>query len=180
MIALFEALPQTRKKNRPTFCPGVIAEPLQLYNRWRYLIFFDDGYAQYVQHDNIRLFCKMPQNVWEDVHPGCRQFIQDYLTQYKYQRPMVHVKKNQYILTEWNGKWYNTRVMEVDASLVKLSFEELKHTEWIYRGSKRLSVLFNASQIVRRVKNAPYVEYVTISEEENSSAESPIVSYRSI
>lgn len=41
------------------------------------------------------------------------------------------------------GKWWIARVVEVDGSLVKMSFDADKRTEWIYRGSTRLHPLFN-------------------------------------
>lgn len=37
---------------------GVVAEPPKSTNKYRYLIFFDDAYAQYVVHKDIFLVCK--------------------------------------------------------------------------------------------------------------------------
>ena len=34
---------------------GIIAEPPKVMNRYRYLIFFDDGYTSYLTHNEIRL-----------------------------------------------------------------------------------------------------------------------------
>ena len=51
------------------------------HNRNRYLVFFDDGYASYVQHAELRLVCWQAANVWEDVHADSREFIRNYLAQ---------------------------------------------------------------------------------------------------
>ena len=40
------------------------------------------------------------------------------------------------------GKWLPARVVEVDASLVKMVFESERHCEWIYRGSTRLAPMY--------------------------------------
>ena len=44
--------------------------------------------------------------------------------------------------TEWEGSWWYTRVEEVDASLVKLTFHVNGRKESIYRGSTRLEPLY--------------------------------------
>lgn len=102
VIAIFSMEPTNHL--RLTFFPGIIAEPLEAYNRWRYLVFFDDGYAQYVTPDNIRLICTPSPNVWDDVYPGSASFIKSYLEQYK-TRLMVQVKRGQRMITEWNSEW---------------------------------------------------------------------------
>lgn len=164
VIALFH---QEETNQRTHYYPGVIAEPLQLYNQWRYLVFFDDGYAQYVTPDNVRLVCEASANVWQDVHPASSLFIKNYLNQYRSQRPMVQVKTGQRMVTEWHGKWLPARVQQIDASLVQMFFDEGKRTEWIYRGSTRLSPLF--SKHVQKhsggglnKRNEPYVEYISV------------------
>lgn len=69
---------------------------------FRYLIFFDDGYAQYVSHENVRLVCESSKNVWEDIHPESREFIKAYLQAYP-ERPMVKLQEGQMVKTEWKG-----------------------------------------------------------------------------
>lgn len=166
VIALFH---QEETNQRTHYYPGVIAEPLQLYNQWRYLVFFDDGYAQYVTPDNVRLVCEASQLVWQDVHPASSLFIKNYLSQYRSQRPMVQVKTGQRMVTEWHGKWLPARVQQIDASLVQMYFDEGRRTEWIYRGSTRLSPLFtkqvqkhSGSGLTKR--NEPYVEYISVGD----------------
>ena len=36
------------------FYSGIIAEPPKTMNKFRYLVFFDDGYASYIPHKDIR------------------------------------------------------------------------------------------------------------------------------
>lgn len=70
----------------------------------RYLVFFDDGYAQYVTHDKIHLVCECSKFVYEDVHSDSRDFIKNYLGQYP-ERPMVKLQQGQIVKTEWNGNF---------------------------------------------------------------------------
>ena len=98
---------------------GIVAEPPKAINKNRYLVFFDDGYASYIPHHDIRVVCKSSTNVWDDVHPNSKDFIQKYLDQYP-ERPMVKLTSGQVVKTEWDGKWWITRVLEVDASLVRV------------------------------------------------------------
>jgi histone-lysine N-methyltransferase SETDB1 len=157
-------------------------------NRHRYLIFFDDGYASYIRHDDLRVVCKQSPNVWEDVHANSRDFISKYLMQYP-ERPMVKLTVEQVVRTEWEGSWWFTKVEEVDASLVRLLFHVNNHREWVYRGSTRLGPLYLEMQeqkkrnesgmrtISRRNtafnRNKPYVEYTRQTDEEQSGNGGP-------
>lgn len=58
------------------------------------------------------------------------------------ERPMVKLQTGQVVKTEWNGKWWIARVVQVDASLVQMHFDADNRTEWIYRGSARLGPLY--------------------------------------
>ena len=110
---------------------------LQIMNKYRYLVFFDDGYASYIPHEDIRVVCSQSKDVSEDIHPNSREFIKKYLSQYP-ERPMVKLGIGQIVRTEWDGKWWITKVLQVDASLVRLQFQSDKRQEPIYRGSTRL------------------------------------------
>lgn len=129
--------------NSISYYAGIVAEVPTNRNKHRFLIFFDDGYAQYCLPKEIHRVYEQSENVWEDIHPDSQEFIKEYLAQYP-ERPMVQLQKNQIVKTEWNGKWWTAKVMEVDASLVKMYFVADKRTEWIYRGSTRLEPLFSA------------------------------------
>ena len=129
------------------FYSGIIAEPPKAMNKHRYLVFFDDGYASYVKHQDIRVVCQQTEingnisGVWDDIHPNSKEFIKKYLIQYP-ERPMVRLMQNQTVRTEWEGSWWYTKVEAVDASLVKLIFHVNGRKESVYRGSTRLEPLY--------------------------------------
>lgn len=163
--------------SKESYYSGVISEPPKSMNKYRYLVFFDDGYAQYVTHEKILLVCESSRNVWDDIHPDSKDFIRKYLEQYP-ERPMVKLQQGQIVKTEWNGKWWIARVVEVDGSLVKMHFDADGRTEWIYRGSTRLGPLYaelayaasrkeqgtfsrhrGLGVATLKKRNMPYVEY---------------------
>ncbi|CAL1681389.1 unnamed protein product [Lasius platythorax] len=97
---------------------GIIAEPPKSTNKYRYLVFFDDGYAQYVTHKNIfPVWETSLGRIWEDVPSESRDFVKKYLESYS-ERPMVKLQTGQIVKTEWKGKWWFARIVQVDASLV--------------------------------------------------------------
>ncbi|XP_017890661.1 histone-lysine N-methyltransferase eggless [Ceratina calcarata] len=182
VIAMFKDM------NSSNFYCGVIAEPPKATNKYRYLIFFDDGYAQYVEHKLIYLVAESASKVWEDIPTESREFVKKYIEMYP-ERPMVKLQRGQVVRTEWNGKWWIARVVQVDASLVQMHFDADGRTEWIYRGSARLGPLYvellkaNARQhghhasvgtpsrhrlpVASNKSNLPYVEYTSNVEPED-------------
>lgn len=131
------------EESMASFYAGIVAETPNQRNAYRYLIFFDDGYAQYSRSDDIHKVLDQSTNVWDDIHQDSQEFIKDYLKQYP-ERPMVRLNKGQTVRTEWNGKWWTAKVEEVDSSLAKMFFLADKRIEWVYRGSTRLEPLFTA------------------------------------
>ncbi|XP_070168553.1 histone-lysine N-methyltransferase eggless isoform X1 [Polyergus mexicanus] len=182
VVALFHDITSSN------YYSGIIAEPPKSTNKYRYLVFFDDGYAQYVTHKDIFLVWEISLRIWEDVPNESRDFVKKYLESYP-ERPMVKLQTGQMVKTEWKGKWWLARVVQVDASLVQMHFDADKRTEWIYRGSTRLYPLYleilkaNARQQLQQSGNAharhripavsnksnlPYVEYTSNVEEDVS------------
>lgn len=184
VIALSRNTELTRKKTAEftsNFYPGVIAETLSSYTNWRYLVFFDDGFVQYVHHDNVRLVCESPEKVWELIEePGARTFIEGYLKEFKKKRPIVQVRTGQRIQTEFANKWYNAVVSNVDGSLVQVFFDDVKRYEWIYRGSTRLFPLYRKLRHLNPSanRNEATIEYIVIDDknEPERSIESPKIS----
>lgn len=186
VIALFDDADNSQQSTqkscplRNNFYPGVIAEPLSLYTRWRYLVFFDDGWVQYVHHENIRVVCEATENVWELIEePGAKTFIEGYVKELKNKRPIVQLRSGQRIQTEYGGKWYTGIVNNVDGSLVQIFFEDQKRYEWIYRGSTRLFPLYkklNQQKTQTKSVNEATIEYIVIEDdkEPERSTESPI------
>ncbi|XP_045489850.1 histone-lysine N-methyltransferase eggless [Pieris rapae] len=170
VIALFQGSVEVGKdsKLREKFYSGIVAEVPNPVNSFRYLIFFDDGYAQYATHADTRLVCEYSTQVWEEVHPFSRLFV----------------KANETIKTEWKDKWWPSKVVKVDASLVLVQFlmgESKARLEWIYRGSTRLEPLYREIQAAGRQRqramprpqtvsrpNMPIVEYMRSDEQKST------------
>ncbi|XP_062706947.1 histone-lysine N-methyltransferase eggless [Aedes albopictus] len=185
VIARFDAgttqptLNKSQQAKSTSFYPGIIAESFGKYNRNRYLIFFDDGYAQYVTHGDVRVVCEESKEVWLDIHPHSQEFIKNYLMNYRSQRPMVQVKVGQRIITEWKGKWIYAKVIDIDASLVQLHFPDDNRYEWIYRGSTRLGPLYQEKALSMskqsnkfskfQKRNEPSIEYITLDDDDDES-----------
>ncbi|CAI6355120.1 unnamed protein product [Macrosiphum euphorbiae] len=163
-------------KSIDAFYPGLIAEPPKMLNNFRYLIFFDGGFVQYRQHQDIRLIAHKTslQYVWKEVEENSQDFIKSYLDKYP-ERLMVRLTNQHSVRAEHQGQWQMAKVLQVDASLVKLNFTDFKHSEWIYRGSLRLYNIFekqiNSERGIRLRQSGlaylkkPFVEYTSVEEE---------------
>ncbi|KAJ8953721.1 hypothetical protein NQ314_007331 [Rhamnusium bicolor] len=147
VISVFKELSnigETKKPRHDPYYAGIVAEQPFEGNKYRYLIFFDIGYSQYVSYHSVHLVFESSTNVWEDVFVDSRPFIKKYLE--SQDRPMVKLAKDQTVRVEYNGKWWLCTVLNVDCSLVQVFFDSLSRTEWIYRGSTRLSPMFREEQ----------------------------------
>lgn len=146
VIALYDTFKlQGKPQGNMCWMVGIIAEPAKSQNKYRYLIFFDNGYAQYVTHSNIRLICGPASQAWEDVHISNRIFIKDYLQQYQVHRPMVRTQIGQKMLVRWDGRFFSSTVVDIDCSLIQMQSDRSSYKlEWLYRGSKRLEPVYKA------------------------------------
>jgi len=120
---------------------AVVAEPPKVMNKNRYLVFYDDTNAAYVDHQQLRIVVERSPNVWDDVPMSGRMFIYKYMKMYP-ERAMVKLAVGQNVKAEYEGKWCVCKVEELDASLVLLRFVTEQRTEWMYRGSHRLGPIF--------------------------------------
>lgn len=135
------------KTNAPTendclqrrYYSGVVAELPKSANKNRYMIFFDNGYAQYVAHEDIRVIYRSSMDILDDVSPGNKEFVRKYLLEYP-NYPRVRLSAGSVINVEYKQNWCRARVIQVDASLVKVCFLIDGREEWIYRGSTRLAL----------------------------------------
>ena len=117
------------------FYPAVIAEIPTLRNRNRYMVFYDDQYPAYVSHKDVRLVYSADSDVWNDVDPGLRNSLRDFL--FLHPNPeMLELKAEDKIKTELNGSYVMAEINYVDASLAQVSFSDTC-CQWIYRGSTR-------------------------------------------
>lgn len=161
VIALATETDEKQSTKRLMFYPGTVAEPLSKYNQYRYLVFFDDGYVQYVEHDLVRLICKSEPCVWDSIeNRSTRLFIKDYLDNYKRKRAFVNARMGQRLQIETENKWQTSVVTQIDASLIKVFYEDLRRTEWIYRGSTRIFTLFKQIKKLPTQNRAGCVEYI--------------------
>ncbi|XP_068673501.1 histone-lysine N-methyltransferase SETDB1-like isoform X1 [Montipora foliosa] len=122
---------------------GIIAENACTENKNRFLVFFDDGFAQYLPVKKLHHVYHTGKKVWDEVAEHSKEFIQEYLEEFP-NRPMVKLRVGQWVKTEWRGQWLKARVMQLDCSLVKMLFQIDNRSEWLYRGSTRLEPLYSA------------------------------------
>lgn len=115
-----------------------------------YLIFFDIGYSQYVDRAKVHLILETTKNVWDDVPVDARDFIKKYFE--SPDRAVVKLSIGQSIKVEYNSKWYDCKVLNVDCSLVQVKYEAILREEWIYRGSSRLNPLYK-EEMAARMRN---------------------------
>ena len=155
---------------------AVVAEPPKVLNKNRYLVFYDDGYPAYVYHKDMRVVVQSSPSVWEDVAPSSREFIRQYLQQYP-ERPMVRLSIGQSVKTECDSKWWMTKVVEMDASLVLLMFDKDKRTEWLYRGSTRLGPLFSEME-QRKARMVEGDHVVARGRRVHGKKTGPVIEYR--
>jgi len=125
-----------KEDSKTDFYPAIVAEKPKAANSYRYLVFYDDGYASYLEHKDLRTVCKASNDVWLDVHPKRKELTKRYVQKYP-KRTMLKLEEDCIVKTELRGNWYMARVFDVDASVVKLNFPDDLGCEWIYRGSSR-------------------------------------------
>ncbi|KAJ7373631.1 Histone-lysine N-methyltransferase [Desmophyllum pertusum] len=122
---------------------GIVAENACNENKNRFLVFFDDGFAQYLPVKKLHHVYHTGKKVWDEVAEHSKEFIQEYLEEFP-NRPMVKLKVHSWVKTEWRGQWLKAKVMQLDCSLVKMLFQIDNRSEWLYRGSTRIEPLYSA------------------------------------
>ena len=123
------------------FQAGVVGESPIKANGGKYLVFLDNDTALYVSPENVReVICS--SHGLEGVPEESRAFLTDYLALYP-ERRMVNLETNQSVMVKRSGKWWSSKVVSLEASLAKITFED-GLCEWIYRGSNRLWPLRNS------------------------------------
>ena len=142
------------------FFPAIVAEAPKEANKNRYLVFFDDGYATYLEHKDLRLVYTKDLDVWKDVDKGVRDFVKNYVQQFP-KRAMITLKEGDRVRTELNGRIVEAEVTEVDASLVRMSFSE-EICEWVYRGSLRFEPMTKLHESIERKKRKGDIKPVAV------------------
>lgn len=93
----------TSASKKDSYYPGIVGESLCPQNAYRYLVFFDDGYAQYVDFKHVFLTIESSEHVWEDINEQNRDFIKKYVQVYP-NRSMVKLQTGQTVQVEYNGR----------------------------------------------------------------------------
>ena len=87
-------------------------------NKNRYLVFFDDGYAVYLHHKDIRVVYSSDQDVWKDVDKNNREFVRDYIQQQQLPKKyMITLMEGDKVRTELNGRVVEAEVNKVEGNL---------------------------------------------------------------
>ena len=68
------------------FYPAVIGEKAKESTDNRYLVFFDDGFASYLDHADLRVVVKFSTDVWLDVERETREFMKEYIQSFPLRR----------------------------------------------------------------------------------------------
>ena len=68
------------------FYPAVIGEKAKPSTDNRYLVFFDDGFASYLDHADLRVVVKFSTDVWLDVDRETREFMKEYIQSFPLRR----------------------------------------------------------------------------------------------
>jgi len=88
------------------FYPAVIGEKAKQSTDNRYLVFFDDGFASYLDHADLRVVVKFSTDVWLDVDRETREFMKEYIQSF----PM-----RQMIRLEGRKEGYESDVEDIEA-----------------------------------------------------------------
>ena len=142
-VAIYREDSNTRDGDTDTeeqgeFYPAVIGEAVQESNGYRYLVFYDDGYALYLDPSEIRVVCQANKDVWLDVLSDNDKFIKKYLETFP-NRSMTMLEVGQKVNIELAGGLQEAEVVSVDCALAGITFPGSDGVlEWIYRGSTRL------------------------------------------
>jgi len=154
-----------KEDDQEDFYPAVIAEKPKVANKDRYLVFYDDGYASYLEHSELRVVYKANSDVWIDIDPGTRDFVKLYMQQFP-NRSMVKLTEGALIKTDLHGVWVKAEVTDVDNSLVEITFPDDGGCEWMYRGSVRFEPISKAlEKVIQKMskKKLPLGTATTVS-----------------
>ncbi|KAF6202215.1 hypothetical protein GE061_004613 [Apolygus lucorum] len=143
-------------KQSAIYLSGMVAELPTNINQYRYLVFFDNGKAQYCIHEDLKVVYKATKKIHEYFIGFHSNFVQQYLNNFP-ERPMVKTNTEHFVRVELNGFWISGKVDMLDGSLARVTFLNDNHSEWIYRGSPRLRPVYERLQANLRSGNSTSV-----------------------
>lgn len=157
------------------FYAGIISESASYKNDcWYYMVFFDDGHAQYVSNRKIRV-------VFGDygtkyVHPNAQQFYEYYFGEEVVE---VNCEEDKNARVFLNNAFEMAKVVKRQDRLVLLDFGRLNLLEWLYIGSPRFEKVWTSIYRNKKLKkyhdaNSTMIEVSSDSEEEEDDYVSPV------
>ena len=159
------------------YYPAVIAERPKVVNENRYLVFYDDGYASYLEHSELRVVYKANSDVWMDIDPGTRDFVKLYMQQFP-NRTMVKLSEGDHIKADLHGEWLDAEVTDVDNSLAEITFPDNGGCEWMYRGSVRFEPIAKAlEKVIQKMAKKKLPRGITRQVQLNSLEPLPYVDH---
>ncbi|ODM97270.1 Histone-lysine N-methyltransferase eggless [Orchesella cincta] len=151
VISKFKDLLMNNPGFNGKYFAGIVAEAPELQNDNRYLIFYDDGFVQYVDAADVLPVVESSKDVWDDVDVDYKDFIRDYLINYPCNR-VFEAKVGHRCSVEYNGSWLQVTVVEVDCSLIRIQYSKKSGVseEWLYIGSTRIKNIFDMKHKANR------------------------------
>ena len=125
---------------------GVTAEPSKLTNRYRYLIFLNQGEAVYVKNEDLRTFLDVSESDLE-VDGFSEQdqiFIKQYLETFRLngypETPFKRLKEGDIFKLNADDMWRTANVVEIDSSIMKVAYSNSigRQEVWVFRGSYQI------------------------------------------
>lgn len=159
-------------------CSATIVELPSAKNLNRYLVFFDNGFVSYVNPKHAYPIFNLFKSPIDRLDFDHIYFVQNYFENYP-ERAMVRLSINDIVTICVNHKWYQSKVIEVDASLVKLElditmFDSFKdypnttlnsHMIWFFRGSYKLLPLYEV--IMNKIAESQVDDIIVLNDYEN-------------
>lgn len=109
------------------FCSGTVVEMPNKQNRYRYLVFFDNGFSMYTQIKHTFPIFNHSHKPIERLNLDHNYFLQQYFESYP-ERLLIRLAVGETVDLYLGNKWYKSSVLDVDVALVKLElkFEVIK------------------------------------------------------
>ncbi|XP_016299843.1 histone-lysine N-methyltransferase SETDB1-A-like isoform X2 [Sinocyclocheilus anshuiensis] len=140
-------------EGKVSFNAAVLVELPERKNRMRFLVFYDDGQADYLALPDFHVVCKQLKKVWKDIEDETLQLqVKEYLRVYPNPIAVV-LRVGQDTMAMRNGNFEACTVLQLDGSLIQICFKKDKQKEWIFKGSDKLEHIVNIKQ--RLAKDKP-------------------------
>lgn len=137
------------KNDNTAFFAGIIGDSKYKKNNvWHYLIFFDDGFVQYVDHSRIRLV--FTNTSYKYSHQNLNKFCEYYFTGPSLDKtPEMICNVGCVVQVYVNGAFNKAYIVNEFIpdnhelpTLFQIYFNKWKRFEWIYSGSPRFELIW--------------------------------------